>query len=132
MTAIDSGGDNGPSVRSGGEQRQRRHSGKFAVPGDGQSLCSGNADADAGEAAGPDSDEDPIGASALEKLVEHRHQTLAMAAADQLVTVRRGSRPSPSNSAAVQAAVDVSIARIIDAKSEPVCGLNTTPRFPWA
>ena len=44
-----------------GEQRQRRHSVQLAVPADRQSLRGGDPDADSGEAARADADQDAIG-----------------------------------------------------------------------
>ena len=72
----------------------------------------GDPDADSGEAAGADADQDRCGLSALDQLREHRHQPLGMAAADPLVGAREAV-PAAVEQAAVQASLDVSNARIM-------------------
>ena len=73
----------------GGEEREARHAVEFRPPADRQAVRSGDGDTQAGEAAGADADEDmrrDRAPSLGEQLVDHRHQPLGMAAADQLVT----------------------------------------------
>ena len=66
-------------------KRERGHAVKLGAPADRQAMRGGDRDPDAGEAAGADADQDPVGAAAVEQLGDHRHQPLGMAAADQLV-----------------------------------------------
>jgi len=88
MTSIDSSRDGSVRFRPRGKQRQRRHSHELAIPGDGKTLRGCDADTDACEAAGSNPDQDQIRPAALEKLVEHGNQALAMAPADDLLSVR--------------------------------------------
>src|SRR5918995_989436 len=89
MTAIH--GDSHVAVRLGAgcEQRQRGHALELAIPGDRQPLRGGYTDANPGEASWAYSDEDFVRPTTSEQLVEHRHQPLAVPAADQLVTMRK-------------------------------------------
>ena len=82
------------------------------LPADRHAMRGGDADAQAGEAAGADADQDSAGDMAVEHLLDHRHQPLGMAAADHFVARRDDQLAVGANSAAVQAAVDVSSARI--------------------
>jgi len=48
-------------------------------------VRSGDRDPDPGEAAGTDTDDDPLGAAAAEKLIEHRDQPFGVSPSDPLV-----------------------------------------------
>lgn len=76
---------------AGRQKRQRGHSGDIRAPADRKPVSCGNPDADSGEAAGTDTNQDAVGLPPVEKLVEHRHQPLTMAAPDQLVALSQTS-----------------------------------------
>src|SRR4029079_3863833 len=75
-------------ARTGGEQGDRRHSGKRRVPADRQAVRRSDGDPDASEAARAYADDDLVGGSALEQLGDHPSQPLGVAAADLLVLAR--------------------------------------------
>src|SRR5439155_14633379 len=74
-------GDVAFCLRTGGEQRQRRHAVKLGAPADRQAMRGGDTDADAGEAAGTGSGEDALGGATVHQLGDHGDQPLAMTAA---------------------------------------------------
>jgi len=78
-------------ARSGarGQQRQRGHARKLCVPADRKPIGGGDRHPDSGKAAGPDSDQDGRGRSPVEQFVEHRHQPLAVAAANDFIPARQ-------------------------------------------
>ena len=112
MAAVDGGGHVAVRLRASREQRERGHPAELAVPGDRQALRGGDPDADPGEASRADADEDRVGPATVEHLVEHRHQPLGYGRGRSARRDARGTSPSLSNSAALQAAVEVSMARI--------------------
>src|SRR5918995_2816486 len=89
MSSVHGGSDIAVCVRPGREQRQRGHALELAIPGDRQPLRGGYTDANPGEASWTYSDKDFVGPTTSEQLVEHRHQSFAVPAADQLVTMRK-------------------------------------------
>ena len=88
MAADHRGGDRSVAIRSGREESERRHPAKFGAPADRESVRGGDPDADPGEAARTEADEDASRRASVEQLGEHRHEPFAVAAADLLVSVR--------------------------------------------
>ena len=117
MTAGDARRDFARQRRASGEQRERRHAGKPAPQPIARPCAAAIADADAGEAAGADSDQDAGSASARRAARRSSAPAARLWPRPISSSVRATHSPPPSNKAAVQAALDVSNARIMGVNS---------------
>ena len=102
--------DVAPAASSASDDMPR----KLGVPADRQAMRGGDADADAGEAARADADQDagrPLRPSSSSAIIGTSRSAWPRPISS---SARATQAPAPSNKAAVQAALDVSNARIME------------------
>ena len=106
-------GDRSIARRTDGQQGERRHPGKRNAPADRHAMRGGDPDAQPGEAAGTAADED-LGGRCARREARSIIGISRSAWPRPMISSRASiNAPSSANSAALQLAVEVSIARII-------------------